>query len=58
MDCGFCQLGFVVRPELMYNKNYSYDGSATIGLRQHHISIANQICDMILSLDVVRLLLT
>ena len=44
-DCGFCQLGFVVEPELMYNENYSYDGSATKGLRQHHISIANQICD-------------
>ena len=45
MDCGFCQLGFVVRPELMYNENYSYDGSTTIGSRQHHISMANQICD-------------
>ena len=44
-DCGFCQLGFVVPPELMYNENYSYDGSATMGLRKHHISIANQICD-------------
>ena len=45
MDCGFCQLGFVVSPELMYNENYSYDGSTTIGSRQHHISMANQICD-------------
>ena len=45
MDCGFCQLGFVVPPELMYNENYSYDGSATMGLREHHTSIANQICD-------------
>ena len=45
MDCGFCQLGFVFSPELMYNENYSYDGSTTIGSRQHHISMANQICD-------------
>ena len=44
-DWGFCQLGVVGPPELMYNENYSYDGSATMGLRKHHISIANQICD-------------
>ena len=45
MDCGFCQLGFVVPPELMYNENYSYDCSTTMSSRQHHISMANQICD-------------
>jgi len=35
----------VVPPELMYNENYSYDGSATTTLKNHHISMANQICD-------------
>ncbi len=44
-ECGFCQLGYVVPPELMYNENYSYDGSATATLKNHHISMANQICD-------------
>ena len=44
-ECGFCQLGYVVSPELMYNENYSYDGSATTTLKNHHISMANQICD-------------
>ena len=29
----------------MYNENYSYDGSATTTLKNHHISMANQICD-------------
>ena len=43
--CGFCQLGYVVPPELMYNENYSYDGSATTTLQNHHISMANQICE-------------
>ena len=44
-DCGFCQLGYVVDPKLMYNENYSYDGSATSTLRSHHIAMANQICE-------------
>ena len=43
--CGFCQLGYVVDPKLMYNENYSYDGSATATLRSHHIAMANQICE-------------
>jgi|TARA_B110000438_G_scaffold193533_1_gene185114 2-polyprenyl-3-methyl-5-hydroxy-6-metoxy-1,4-benzoquinol methylase len=29
----------------MYNENYSYDGSATTTLQNHHISMANQICE-------------
>jgi hypothetical protein len=44
-ECGFCQLGHVVPPELMYNENYSYDGSATKTLKKHHISMANQISE-------------
>ena len=44
-ECGFCQLGYVVSPELMYNENYSYDGSATKTLRDHHIAMANQISE-------------
>ena len=44
-ECGFCQLGHIVPPELMYNENYSYDGSATKTLREHHIAMANQIVD-------------
>ncbi len=44
-ECGFCQLGYVVPLELMYNENYSYDGSATETLRNHHIGMANQISE-------------
>ena len=25
LDCGLCQLGYVVPPELMFNKDYPYD---------------------------------
>lgn len=44
-ECGFCQLGYVVPPKLMYNENYSYDSSATKTLREHHLSMAKKICD-------------
>ena len=29
LDCGLCQLGYVVSPELMFNENYPYDSSTT-----------------------------
>ena len=35
LDCGLCQLGYVVPPELMFNKDYPYDSSTTKTGRDH-----------------------
>ena len=34
-NCGLCQLGYVVPPELMFNKDYPYDSSTTKTGREH-----------------------
>ena len=43
-DCGLCQLGYVVPPELMFNENYPYESSITKKGREHFISMAQSIC--------------
>lgn len=44
MDCGLCQLGYVVPPEMMFNENYPYESSITKTLREHFFSMAENIC--------------
>jgi len=43
-DCGLCQLGYVVPPELMFNENYPYESSMTKTGSSHFISMAIEIC--------------
>jgi len=35
LDCGLCQLGYVVSPELLFNENYPYESSMTKTGREH-----------------------
>lgn len=44
MDCGLCQLGYVVPPEMMFNENYPYESSITKTLHEHFFSMAENIC--------------
>lgn len=44
-DCGLCQLGYVVPPELMFNKDYPYDSSTTRTGREHFTKMGIDICD-------------
>jgi len=44
-DCGLCQLGYVVSPELMFNKDYPYDSSTTKTGRNHFTKMGIDICD-------------
>jgi len=43
-DCGLCQLGYVVPPELMFNENYPYESSVTKTLKNHFTNMAKEIC--------------
>ena len=45
LDCGLCQLGYVVPPELMFNKDYPYDSSTTKTGRDHFTKMGIDICD-------------
>ena len=45
LDCGLCQLGYVVPPELMFNENYPYDSSTTKTGREHFTKMGADICD-------------
>jgi len=45
LDCGLCQLGYVVPPELMFNKDYPYDSSTTKMGREHFTKMGIDICD-------------
>ena len=45
LDCGLCQLGYVVPPELMFNKDYPYDSSTTKTGREHFTKMGIDICD-------------
>ena len=45
LDCGLCQLGYVVPPELMFNENYPYDSSTTKTGREHFTEMGIYICD-------------
>jgi len=44
LDCGLCQLGYVVPPELMFNKDYPYDSSTTKMGREHFTKMGIDIC--------------
>ena len=44
-NCGLCQLGHVVPPELMFNKDYPYDSSTTKTGREHFTKMGIDICD-------------
>lgn len=44
-DCGLCQLGYVVPPELMFNKDYPYDSSTTKSGREHFTKMGIDICN-------------
>jgi 2-polyprenyl-3-methyl-5-hydroxy-6-metoxy-1,4-benzoquinol methylase len=46
LDCGLCQLGYVVPPELMFNKDYPYDSSTTQTGREHFTKMGIDICDI------------
>lgn len=43
-NCGLCQLGYVVPPELMFNENYPYDSSTTKTGREHFTNMGIDIC--------------
>lgn len=45
LDCGLCQLRYVVPPELMFNKDYPYDSSTTKTGREHFTKMGKDICD-------------
>ncbi len=44
-DCGLCQLGYVVPPELMFNEYYPYDSSTTKTGREHFTNMGINVCD-------------
>ena len=43
-DCGLSQLGHIVPPEYMFNKNYPYDSSTTKTGRDHFTNMGYDIC--------------
>jgi hypothetical protein len=45
-DCGFCQLGYVVPPEILYQDNYPYESSTTdTGKKHYHDFAASVVTD-------------
>jgi len=44
-NCGLCQLGYVVQPDLMFNENYPYDSSTTKTGKEHFFKMAFDLCD-------------
>jgi len=44
-DCGLCQLGYVVLPELMFNEDYPYDSSTTKTGTTHFTKMGIDICN-------------
>jgi len=44
-NCGLCQLGYVVPPKFMFNKDYPYDSSTTKMGREHFTKMGVDICD-------------
>ena len=44
-NCGLCQLGYIVPPEYMFNKNYPYDSSTTKSGREHFFKMGVDICN-------------
>ena len=54
-DCGLCQLGYVVSPELMFNKDYPYDSSTTKTGREHFTKMGIDICNQFNLLTLISL---
>jgi len=44
-NCGLCQLGYVVPPELMFNEDYLYDSSTTKTGTTHFTNMGINICE-------------
>ncbi len=44
LNCGLCQLGHIVSPELMFNENYPYDSSTTKTGTAHFTNMGISIC--------------
>ena len=44
-NCGLCQLGYVVPPKFMFNKDYPYDSSTTKMGREHFTKMGVDISD-------------
>jgi len=44
LNCGLCQLGHIVPPELMFNENYPYDSSTTKTGTNHFTNMGISIC--------------
>jgi SAM-dependent methyltransferase len=42
-DCGFCQLGYVVPPEILYQDNYPYESSTTETGKKHYHDFAESV---------------
>ena len=42
-DCGFCQLGYVVPPEILYQDNYPYESSTTEAGKRHFHDFAESV---------------
>jgi len=43
IDCGLCEIGYVIPPELVYNENYPYESSITTEARNHFTLMAENI---------------
>src|SRR3989338_9574046 len=43
MDCGLSQLGYVVAPEVLYQRNYTYESSTTRTGREHFYKMGESI---------------
>lgn len=44
-ECGLCQVGFVVKPEEMFNENYPYVSSTTMTGKKHFTEMGKKICE-------------
>ena len=42
-DCGFCQLGYVVPPDILYQDNYPYESSTTETGKKHYHDFAESV---------------
>jgi SAM-dependent methyltransferase len=43
-DCGLVQLGYVVPPEILFQRDYPYESSITAAGREHFYTMAEEIC--------------
>jgi len=43
-DCGLVQLGYVVPPEILFQRDYPYESSTTTTGREHFYAMAEEVC--------------